>query len=350
METDWQQWLTAHGAVWDTQPPPSLALRNFGNRHAEYAWAKTECACFDLSRAREIIRITGADRQKFFHNFCTQEIRNLQPGQVAEAFVTTIQGKVLGHAWAFAGVETLVLDTVAGGAEKLLRHLDRYVITEDVKFSRGDELHDLYLAGPDADDRLQKLGWLLSPLDPQRWISIANIEIARVDWFREPGYLLRVTQADLVEVANQLLSVGVRLAGDDVWTALRLEAGWPMFGVDFQEDNLAQEVARTSQAICFSKGCYLGQEPIARIDALGHVNQELRSLRFRSGPPPAPGSKLYLPGEVREGGTITSSILSPATDTPVALGMLKRNYCLPGTILEFELDDGTRLAGEVFWN
>lgn len=347
MNKVWQDWLTAHGAVWDKQSPPSQSLRNFGNRHAEYAWAKTECACFDLSRAREIIRISGADRQKFFHNFCTQEIRNLQPGQIAEAFVTSIQGKVLGHVWAFVGAESLVLDTVAGSADNLIRHLDRYLITEDVKFSRAEELCDLYLAGPDADDRLQKLGWLSSPLEPQRWISIAHIEIARVEWFGEPGYLLRVPQVDLIEVANKLLSVGVRMAGDDVFSALRLESGWPVYGIDFCEDNLAQEVARTNQAICFGKGCYLGQEPIARIDALGHVNQELRCLRFRTVPAPAPGSMLFLPGEVREGGTITSSILSPATDTPVAMGMLKRNYCLPGTILEFELEDGTRIAGEV---
>ena len=72
-------------------------------------------------------------------------------------------------------------------------------------------------------------------------------------------------------------------AGSEVWTALRIEAGLPVFGVDISDDNLAQEVGRTKTAISFTKGCYLGQEPIARLDALGHVNRELRSLRLTGG-------------------------------------------------------------------
>jgi folate-binding protein YgfZ len=114
-----------------------------------------------------------------------------------------------------------------------------------------------------------------------------------------------------------------------------LEAGWPWYGVDITEDNLPQEVNRNEQAISFTKGCYLGQETVARIDALGHVNRRLAGLRFDADDLPRPGLELRIDG--KGVGTVTSAAWSPRWDRPIALALLRQK---PSAV-------GTRLASDV---
>ena len=114
--------------------------------------------------------------------------------------------------------------------------------------------------------------------------------------------------------------------------ALRVEADMPLFGVDFDASNLPQEVARNDRAISFTKGCYLGQETVARIDALGHVNQELTGVRFEGAEVPAAGTELTHGGSVA--GRVTTATFSPRLDGPLALAMVRREWLAPGTRLE----------------
>ncbi len=138
-------------------------------------------------------------------------------------------------------------------------------------------------------------------------------------------------------------------AGTAAFDALRTEAGFPLYGIDITDANLAQEVNRTAQAISFTKGCYLGQEPIARIDAMGHVNQQLRGIRLSAGPVPAAGTEvLTTDGDPRKIGQITSAAMSYGTNLPVALGYLKRNYDSPGLEVGVASSAAT-IRGEVFW-
>jgi folate-binding Fe-S cluster repair protein YgfZ len=111
---------------------------------------------------------------------------------------------------------------------------------------------------------------------------------------------------------------------------------------------LAQEAGRTRQAISFKKGCYLGQEPIARIDALGHVNQQLVGLRLRGAAAPAPGSDVVdAVDQQRVIGRVTSSILSALSGQPICLACLKRQYTAPGTPVRVRFNEGW-LEGIVF--
>jgi folate-binding protein YgfZ len=121
------------------------------------------------------------------------------------------------------------------------------------------------------------------------------------------------------------------LAGPQAFETARIESGMPRYGVDFNEENLPQEVGRDREAISFTKGCYLGQETVARIDALGHVNQRLAGVRFFGSGVPSGGTELAREGRIV--GSVTSAAFSPKLDAPLALAMVRREANSPGTRL-----------------
>jgi folate-binding protein YgfZ len=130
-----------------------------------------------------------------------------------------------------------------------------------------------------------------------------------------------------------LRDAGARPCGFDALEAARLEAGTPWYGRDITDKNLPQEVARDPLAISFVKGCYIGQETVARIDALGHVNKLLVGVRFPGAShAPEPGTDLTAAGQ--SVGQITSSALSPKLGHPLALAYIRRGHHEPGTRLD----------------
>lgn len=353
MTSEWRQDLGGRF------PEGSVRPESFGNPHAEYTWIQTEGIVCDRSDLIWI-ELTGRDRAKFLHNFCTQEIRGLVAGQGAEAFVTTIQGKVLAHIHVFVGEDSLWLTTVDVTREALLAHLDKYLITEEVEFHDRSASHTtLFVTGPDADDRLAGLGVGASSLGDHNhfWTDAlaptganspaAKVHVARVDLLGQPGYLLCVEKASASQVARHLAASGLHPVGDLAFEAARIEACYPWFGRDITDANLAQEVQRTKRAICFTKGCYLGQEPIARIDALGHVNQILRGVRIKQGPLPEPGSPLFAGGD-KPVGKITSAAISFSDDLPVALAYVRRGSERPGQDVVVQTGTGPQ-SGTLFW-
>jgi len=120
---------------------------------------------------------------------------------------------------------------------------------------------------------------------------------------------------------------------------LRIEAGTPVYGKEITEKNLPQEIGRDDRAISFVKGCYLGQETVARLDALGHVNQLLKGLVFEAGSPcPEPGSPVE--DAAKRVGAITSSAFSPVRDAPIALAIIRTSHIAPLTGVQVALSDG----------
>ena len=124
--------------------------------------------------------------------------------------------------------------------------------------------------------------------------------------------------------------LGLVEAGPVVFEVLRIEAGTPVFGKDITEKNLPQEIGRDARAINFVKGCYLGQETVARLDALGHVNQILRGLVFEPGSACPPAGAALEDGDKRVG-VVTSLAFSPARNAPVALALIRTSHSAPGT-------------------
>ena len=326
---------------------------NFGDSASEYRAATQAAALFDLSD-RVSIELRGKDRQAFLHNFCTNDIKRLNSGDGCEAFLTNIKGRIVGHIIVFAAADALWLDGVPGSETFLSSHLDKYVISEDVQvLNRTTDVGMVYVAGPDAAARLGPL--LLSSVDElslcgSRIDSCAAVEVQvrRFDFTRAPGFELLAPRDRLADLWGAL-SAAITPAGSAVFEALRIEAGFPLYGVDISEDNIAQEAGRTKQAISFTKGCYLGQEPIARLDAMGHVNRELRGVRLAEGPAPPGQTPVFEGTGAQQVGTITSAAMSPADGNPVALAMLRTQATRAGTGVRVHHADGTEQAGTVFW-
>jgi folate-binding protein YgfZ len=133
-------------------------------------------------------------------------------------------------------------------------------------------------------------------------------------------------------IAARLREAGAIECGRDALETCRIEAGMPLFGRDITDDNLPQEVNRNAQAISFTKGCYLGQETVARIDALGHVNKLLVRLQFLGQGVPSTGSELTLDGKTV--GHVTSATFSPRIGKALALAYVRTASTEPGTRLQ----------------
>jgi len=294
---------------------------------------------FDVSD-RTQIELTGADRAKFLHGFCTNDIKRLVPGQGCEAFLTNIKGRAVGHIFVFATESSLWLDTVSGQYDAIVTHLDRYLIREDVQFVSHPDRGELFITGPHTIQLLM-LDEGLPPYGHVARESFGNpFDIRRVDLFGSQGFLISLPRAALDTMRSSLLAIGCSAGSRDLFESLRIAAGFPHYGIDITDENLAQEVARTTECISFTKGCYLGQEPIARLDAMGHTNRELRRIRFASGSSPTPGLKLLAAETDDEVGVLTSvAPLPTATGETSALGYLKTKYGNPNTCVRSFVGD-----------
>ncbi len=318
---------------------------------ADYDRARTGAALFDVSD-RGKVELTGLDAPSFLHNLSTNDVLNLPLGAGCEAFFTTAKAKVIAHALIYhvrvaGGKDALWLDVAPGQAQRLIQHLDHFLIAERVEMAdRTADFAQFHLAGPKAHAVLEKaLGESMPDLEPlqhmERTVGInATCHIRRNDPLGVPGYDLVCLRERADEVQQVMIAGGAALGGPDTYEVLRVEAGTPVYGSDIDENRFAVEVGRTD-AICYTKGCYLGQEPIVMArDRAGHVNRAFRGLRL-SGPAIA-GSKL-LAADGKEVGVVTSAVVSPRLG-PIGLGYVRRGHEEPGTELTVGPDAGGPVA------
>ena len=285
---------------------------------------------------RTILSVTGSDRAAFLQSFTTNDVRKLVPGLGCEAFVTSPQGKTLGHVLIFCEPDRFVLDSSPNQAEALVSHFQRYIITEDVEFvDQTSQVKDILVAGPKATQLLKSVAELDVPAEMlshcPAMISGCHVALRRVECAGPLAYFVQTATGDVEVVANALFTNGAVLCDAAAVESARLEAGFPLFDVDITADHLPQEVARDAKAISFTKGCYLGQETVARIDAVGHVNRVLVGLKFLGTDIPPGGTELQAEGQTV--GHVTSAAWSPRLDAPLALAYLRRNFAKPGTAL-----------------
>ncbi len=317
-----------------TTPSDNLP-HDFGDPRGEYEALTSSAGLVDLS-SRTQIELVGPDRQTFLHNLCTNEIRRLQPGAGCEAFLCNAQGHVLALVYVFAGADSLVIDTVPGQEEKLLAQLDRYLIREKVELrGRSAQWGELLLAGPGAEEILRRfVTQLPEQLFQHTAATIAGAEVwlRRVDITRPHGYLIAAERSAIEGVTKALVAAGATLCGASALETARIEAGTPYFGCDVTDANLPQEIARDARAISFVKGCYIGQETVARLDSLGHVNRTLVGVKFAQTDVPSASTELTdETGKVV--GQVTSATFSSRVDAPLALAFVRRGHNTPGTKL-----------------
>jgi folate-binding protein YgfZ len=296
---------------------------------------------------RTLLEVRGADRASFLHGMCTNDVKNLAVGQGREAFFTNVQGKTIGHAYLFAGEDAIWIDTTAGQAEVLMPALDRYIIREQVElFDRTAEWAEFVVAGANAEAVLGGLAYCAVPTARLEHVAATiaskSISLRRVDFVDDACFFLACDVGDVDAVRAALESAGARLVSEVAVDAARIEQGTPLFGSDITPANLPQELARDRLAISFTKGCYIGQETVARIDALGHVNRYLVGVRFGGDGTPAVGAVLRV-GD-KDVGNVTSVTYSPRLSAPFALAFVRRGHHEPGAMLQAEGTAGKVVA------
>ena len=164
----------------------------------------------------------------------------------------------------------------------------------------------------------------------------AEVRLARSDHTGEGGFDIWVPQEAAVEVRSALLAAGAVPVGAEALDIRRIEAGIPRQGAEITTERFPQEAGLEAGWISYTKGCFLGQETIARLHHLGHVNRHLRGVRLEAGaantasdPLPPPQASLVVDG--KEVGTVTSAVHSLGLGVPIALGYVRRDFALPGT-------------------
>jgi folate-binding protein YgfZ len=316
---------------------------HYGHPAREYEETRAGASLFDFSH-RGKLELTGPEAVAFLHNICTNDVNHLPLGAGCEFFLTTNKARVVSHGYAFHvrlhdGRPALWLDLPPNQGESVMRHLDHFLISEQVEFAdRTREFAQVHLTGPAAATVLGKaLGDDVPALEELQHMvrtfgANATASIRRRDVLGLPGYDVVCLRQRAATVWELLLRVGGKPAGSQVYEILRVEAGTPEFGLDMDENTFAPEAGRTAQAISYAKGCYLGQEPIVMARDRGQINRTLLGLRLTQGPVPA-GSLLFREG--KEVGRTTSSVVSPRLG-PIALAYVRRGHQEPGTPLELE--------------
>jgi folate-binding protein YgfZ len=343
----------AQGAVF-AEDAGWLVPAHFGDARAEYAAACDRAAVFDQSH-RGKVEAVGKEALVFLHNLCTNDIKNLAVGSGCEAFLANARARALAHVYIFRlppeEPPDLWIDAGPGMGEKVFKHLDRHLISEQVELTdHTREYAQVHLCGPEAHAILERVRGApmeeLGELQHQARIvpsSAGTVHIRRHDLLNLPGYdLLWPAERGASYLWKALRDAGAQPAGREAFEVLRVEAGVPLYGVEMNEERFVVEVGRTPQAISYSKGCYLGQEPIVMARDRGHVNRTLLGLTLPEGGPVPAGAKVWR-GE-QEVGQVTSSVFSPRLGKSVALAYLRRGHQEPGTAVEVEAEGGRRPA------
>jgi len=279
----------------------------------------------DLSD-RAKIELTGSERVPFLDGLVTADLKVLSPGASAYALLLNEKSRVLGDLRVYGLPDSLVLDLAADQKESVLRILERGRVSDDVEFKDLGPAAHMEVHGPASSKAIGKaLGvggsglaqgsFLTVPLSPRGHAFVALIRPPPMD-----GYALWSPDSDLSREWEALSVAGVAPIGRNAMEVLRIEAGIPGFGADMGEDTLALEVA-PEFAISFTKGCYVGQEIVARGTYVGQVRRKLLGLHLEGDVVPAHGDRVSKDG--REVGHVTSAAWSPTIGHVIALGILR---------------------------
>lgn len=306
----------------------------------DYSAATTTAALFDTSDAAKLL-LTGPDAPMFLGNLSTNDTKSLPLGAGCEAYFCDARAKVKFQAWIYHVLlsdkrHAMWVETTAGRNTELVQYLDRYLISEQVEIAdRTADFAQSHLTGPKAADVLSTaLGEAVPPLPEfghmeRTFGRDATCSIRRRDQLGVPGFDV-VCRTDVADGVRRILTASGAVPGTaETFEVLRIEAGTPVFGKDIDDNRFVMEVGFAPRAVSYSKGCYLGQEPIVMArDRAGHVNRAFLGLKVLDGGPLIPGTKVFRDGQ--EVGVVTSSCDSLRLGAPVALAYLKWKHQEPG--------------------
>ena len=326
--------------------------------------ALKEVAAIGAVAPRTAIGISGKDRAAYLQGLLTNDVEALEAGTGCYSAWLTPQGRMLTDLHIFESGDMILLDVPVAAGPATLQRLDQFLFSEDVQFADlSKALTSVWVHGPQAGTILERV---LS-FDAARasdaartftvretlndWAEYQNaraefsgspVVVARVSQLGVPGFCVYVEPSRAEDLKQALQAAGATRVDPGALETARIEAGYPLFGVDMTEDTIPLEAGIEGGAISLTKGCYVGQEVIIRVlhRGQGRVARKLIALRLE-GDPPARGAKIRS-GD-REIGFVTSAALASRSGT-VALGYVHRDFVEPGTRVEVESSGGRTAA------
>jgi folate-binding protein YgfZ len=317
---------------------PCEILATLGSVEREYAHLRRHRGRVDES-ARATIRVEGEDAADFLDRMLTQKLAGFGSGDAAAAFLVDRKGRVQGELLLAGTAEGIFIDVDVHQVGHVVEVLDGFLFSEDVQLSDATEQwHRLSVHGPAASS-------LFEQLEDMRAATLSfdtrPVHVVRRDRIGSPGFELFVRNEDAVQVWSAL---DCGTVGWYAFNMARIEAGTPICNIDFGPGSLPHETTLVPGHVSFTKGCYPGQEIVARMEHLGQPSQILRGLQLQGDGLPVSGSQVMAiesDGSMGQPiGVVTSSALSPMLGSaPVAMAMLRTKKSEPGTLVRVH-DEG----------
>lgn len=297
----------------------------------EYYEAATRAAALAEKDWFGIVKLTGSDRVSWLQGMVTNDVQALTQGTGCYAAHLTPQGKIVAPMHVFADEDALWLSVERAAIPHLLSAFDKLLIMEDVQvLDISNEYSVLALLGPKALPVLE--AWAGEPHESlvlDRKYSHRRLEDSRIV-VSDLGYEIWVPREKADQALRFIANSGATAIDHGTWDVLRTESGIPVFGVDIDETTTMPELGETG--ISYEKGCYIGQEVVAKIKYIGHVNRRFAGLMFTGTELPQLKSPIQKGG--REVGYITTALFSPGLNKPIALGFVSRGAYAEGREVE----------------
>ena len=311
----------------------------------EIAALATGAAVHDLGWLNRVA-VRGEDRFRWLSGMVTNMVNELEPNAGAWNLVLNAQGRILGDLTVWREKDELELEIASGQFERLMAHLERFIVMDDVELVPLNEEMALGLTGPASDQVLGRLSLptLPVPLTATRveWNGV-DLRIARGYGALAPHYEFWTTETGIKRVLKGLRTAGAMLVGSSSLNGFRIAEGIPAYGIDMVERDLPQETSQM-RAFSFNKGCYLGQEIVERIRSRGSVHKHLRQLEL-IGPAPAGGTELTMDGGIAAGQVTSAAEIAFAGGPRIfALGMLRAEAELSNQPLNYTAGTATGIA------
>jgi folate-binding protein YgfZ len=323
-QTALHPWLQAPQARVGTYNGTEMAL-SFGDSATELAALRSDCGVFALAW-RGNINVTGKDRVRWLHNMVTNNVRDLPVNRGNYNFVLNAQGRILGDMYIYNRGESFILETDAFQVEPLITAMKRFIIMDKVELtSAGDDSISIAVCGPKAESILAATEINAGGMQPLevRDVGVDDFSATlvrgpeqRPDWFEI--WLDKNRSQDLW---TRLMQAGAQPVGAEALEMWRVLHGIPSYGQDIRDRDLPQETEQ-SQALNFTKGCYIGQEIVERIRSRGQVHRKFTGFVF--------GDTVPALGKYDSGGRALAEVTSiarvPTNEGPrnIGLGYVRR--------------------------
>jgi len=307
----------------------------------QYRAVREAAAVIDRSSVGKA-EVEGRDRASFLQGMLSNDVKALAPGQGCAAAFLDAHGKVMALLRVYALSDRLLLELPAGLTQKTLLLLDKYLISEKAVFEPLDEAYAvLSVQGAQAPALIAGLAGAPMDLAPHAHVEatlagIATRVVQRSEFGVRPGFFLWAAPDAMPALRAAVEGAGATPVEPAVGEVLRVEAGEPVYGQDVDESVILPET-NLEHLVSYTKGCYIGQEVVARVKYRGHVNRALTGLTLEGDRVPTPGAPVFA-GE-REIGRVTSAVRSLGLGAPIALGYVRREHLEPGSAVAVRIEE-----------